>query len=266
MIVDEIKRWIVVKRLQPNDRLPQESVLMDLLESSRGTVREALKVLESQGLIQIIPGVGGGARVASVSYEKASSALRSHLYFQPLSWSQVYRLRRQVEPILAADVVEILTADDLAALRETVETCRLGIADEVDPREHRIAELEFHAILARACNDPMMRFLCSFITDLLRDLTFTDPRNILEPKDTRFAKRVLHFHTELIAAYEARDQSKVQQLMTDHICDAGDIVSEREALLDHTVFLAPGTGAEWRSRSSTDDPRLDDYLQKLAGK
>ena len=54
--------------------------------------------------------------------------------------------------------------------------------------------------------------------------------------------------------------------MTDHICDAGGIVSEREALLDRTVFLTPETDAQWKWRPSGDDPRLDDYLEKLASK
>src|SRR5690625_2577676 len=102
MIVEEVRRWIVVEGLKAGDSLPKERELIELLECSRGTVREALKVLESQGLIEISPGAKGGARVASVSYETTSRFLRNYLYFQPLTWAQVYRVREKLEPMLAA--------------------------------------------------------------------------------------------------------------------------------------------------------------------
>ena len=85
-------------------------------------------------------------------------------------------------------------------------------------------------------------------------------------KETSFAKAALHFHTELIAAYEARDRNQVQQLMTDHICDARGIISEREALLDNTVFLTPEVDTPWRSRLSGNDSHLDDYLERVSSK
>ena len=239
LIVEEIKRWIVAGELRPGDRLPQETQLEELLQSSRGTVREALKVLESQGLIEITRGAKGGARVSNVSYEKTSSALRNFLYFQPLTWSNIYRVREKLEPMMAASVVDVLTPADIAALRHTVEICKLGVKGEVDQRTHRIAELEFHSILSQACANPLLRLLCCFINDMLRDLSISDPRIIL-PKDSSFAVEAVKFHSSLVDAFEAKDAERVRALMSQHVHDAGCIVAQREEEVDQdNLLIAP---------------------------
>lgn len=235
LIVEEVRRWIVAEGLRAGDRLPKERELIELLDCSRGTVREALKVLESQGLIEILPGAKGGARIASVSYERTSRFLRSYLYFQPLTWAQVYRVREKLEPILAVSVVGKLSEEDFAALRQTLEICRMGIVGEVEPQRHRAAELDFHAILCAACPDPLLRFVCTFITDLLRDLM--EKKNVIEALDSDFAKAALKYHAALIDAFDKGDRGAVERLMSEHIHDAGCMVTEREARFENSFLL-----------------------------
>ncbi len=227
-IVEEVKRWIVASELRPGDRLPKESELEELLQSSRGTVREGLKVLESDGLIEIMRGPKGGARISSVSYEKASASLRNFLYFQPLTWSDIYRVREKLEPMMAMSVVDTLTDDDIAALRDTIEICKLGIKGKVTARAHRIAELEYHSILACACPNPLLALLSRFISDMLTDLSISDPDSIIPARDSRFATKALKYHSMLLDAYEKRDAERVGAIMDEHVHDAGCIVSTRE--------------------------------------
>ena len=236
LIVEEIKGWIIKGELRPGDRLPKEAELGELLSSSRGTVREALKVLESQGLIEILRGPKGGGRISHVSYEKTSSALRNFLYFQPLTWSNVYEVREKLEPMLAQSVVDKLTSADIDALRETVEVCKKGIAGDVDPRTHRIAELEFHSILARACPNALLSLMGCFINDMLRDLAMSDPRIIL-PRDSHFAVDALRFHSDLIDAFESKDKARVYSLMNEHVHCGGRIVTQREEEIDQGSLL-----------------------------
>lgn len=249
LIIEEIKRWIIAGELRPGDRLPQEAQLEELLSSSRGTVREALKAMESQGLITIMRGPNGGARVSNVSYEKTSNALRNFLYFEPLTWSNIYEVREKLEPAMAASVVHTLTPADIAALRRTVEICELGIKGDVDPRTHRIAELEFHSILSRACPNPLLGLMCCFINDILRDLSISDPRTIILPKNSEFAREAIKFHTSLIDAYEAKDVDRVRSLMDQHVHCGGRIVSQREEEIDQaSLLIAPPieTDQLWR--------------------
>lgn len=245
LLVQEVKRWIVAGKLQPGDRLPQESRLMELLESSRGTVREALKVLESQGLVEIIRGVEGGARISTVSYDKASQSLSNYLYFQELSWAQVYGVREKLEPMMAAEVVDILEQGDLDALRKTVEVCHLGIEGKVNSRVHRIAEIEFHSILSRKSRNPILRFSCCFINDMLRDQLLADLHDISGPIGSRFSCEAVEYHSKIIDAIEAKNPAEVEKLMYDHVHSAGCMIAERESEIDRGSLLAGPNENDW---------------------
>ncbi|NDA30344.1 MAG: FadR family transcriptional regulator, partial [Alphaproteobacteria bacterium] len=59
LVADEIKEWVVKKDLKSGDKLPNESEMIDLFGVSKGTVREALRILEAQGLISTKTGPGG---------------------------------------------------------------------------------------------------------------------------------------------------------------------------------------------------------------
>lgn len=178
--------------------------------------------------------------MSHVSYEKTSGAIRNFLYFQPLTWSNIYQVREELEPIVATSVVHVLTDADIAALRQTVQVCQLGVKGEVDQRAHRVAELEFHSILSRACPNPLLGLLCCFINDMLRDLSLSDPRPIIPPRDSNFALEAIRFHTALIDAYEARDVDRVRELMGEHVHCGARIVSQREEEINQaSLLIAP---------------------------
>jgi hypothetical protein len=101
----------------------------------------------------------------------------------------------------------------------------------------------------------MLQFMCRFINDLLRDLAFSDARGIIGPQDTRFASDVVHFHTELIHAYVAKDKDRVRALMAEHVHGAGCIVSEGEKNFDRAALLVPSVDESWSSRHELQDRR-----------
>ena len=236
LIADEIRRSIVRRQLTPGDRLPNEREMIDQLRSSRGTVREALKILEAQGLVEITPGVKGGARVASISYEAASFHLKSFFYFQPLSWAQVYEFREQVEPCAAAQATPHLTAEDFRALEDTLERCRQGMKGEIPLAEHRIEEGRFHRIIAYRCPNPMLRFGTIFVNDMLVD--FTRFRNVIGGETHAFACECLDSHLELLAALRAGDGETVAARMLVHIRALKDFLSTREQIVDPDMLLS----------------------------
>ncbi len=236
LIADEIRRSIVRKHLNPGDRLPNERQMIDQLHSSRGTVREALKILEAQGLIEVTPGVKGGARVASISYEAASFHLKSFFYFQPLSWAQVYDFREQVEPRAAALATPHLTEADLRALEDTIERCRQGMKGEIPLSEHRVEEGRFHRIIAYRCPNPMLRFGTIFVNDMLVD--FTQFRNVIGNETHAFACECLDSHLEILAALRAHDAEGVAARLLVHIRTLKDFLSSREQIVDPDMLLS----------------------------
>ena len=74
-VVEQIQDAIIKGKLKPGARLPAERELKDLFNTSRGTLREALRVLEQKGLIEIKLGVSGGAIVKRIDAEPIVESL-----------------------------------------------------------------------------------------------------------------------------------------------------------------------------------------------
>lgn len=251
LIADEIRRWIVRKQLNPGDRLPNEKELIAQLKSSRGTVREALKILEAQGLVQITPGANGGARVAIISYESASYHLRSFFYFQPLSWSQVYEFREQVEPAAAALATPHLTDADLTALEHTIERCRQGIAGTLSQAEHRLEEGRFHRIIAHRCPNPVLRFSTLFVNDILVDLLRF--RNIIGSATDAFSNECVCSHEALMTALRQRDAAGVRDRMREHVRALRRFLTVREQIVEPDLLMARQEATDWTDLTLAED-------------
>jgi GntR family transcriptional repressor for pyruvate dehydrogenase complex len=75
-IAEDLRRWIAREGLKPGDRLPNEKTLMQHYGCAKGTLREALKALEVQGLVKMQTGPNGGAEIQPVSIDAAMQQLR----------------------------------------------------------------------------------------------------------------------------------------------------------------------------------------------
>jgi GntR family transcriptional regulator, transcriptional repressor for pyruvate dehydrogenase complex len=234
-IADEIRQWIVRRKLTPGCRLPTEKELIQLLASSRGTVREALKILEAQGLIQITQGIGGGARVAPISYDSANYHLKNFFYFQSLSWSQVYEFRLQIEPPAAELAAPHLTDEDIEQLELTIARCHDGIHGRITRPEQRLEEGRFHRIIAARCPNPMLRFTSLFVTDMLID--FVRYRNIIGPEDDAFGTECLGSHQELMMLLGRRESRGVAELMRRHIEALRSYICSRERFVEPVLLM-----------------------------
>lgn len=218
LIVDEVKRLIVSEELNPGDRLPSEKNLIEQYEVSKGTVREAMKALEVEGLIKTKPGPGGGAWLTEVGTEPASKALRNYLYFRHISAKQLYQMRKLIEVELAVSVVGYLSDRELLQLRGYTDECNHKPTSEEEQRLQRIAELEFHNVLADASPNPILGFFARFLNETLRDLVFLKKAYLIDYY--AFTKSNVDYHYALINAYEKQDTKKVRALMSEHMCEA----------------------------------------------
>jgi DNA-binding FadR family transcriptional regulator len=117
LIARDLRRMILRGELPPGQALASESDLLEAFDVSRDTLREALRILESEGLIHIRRGRGGGA----VVQRPHSRALTRHvallLQVRAATIGDIHEVRRIIEPPAAARLAEI-AADDLAALSE----------------------------------------------------------------------------------------------------------------------------------------------------
>jgi DNA-binding FadR family transcriptional regulator len=233
-VVERIKHWVMAEKMQPGDRLPSEKELIGILGVSRGTMREALKALEVQGLITIAPGRSGGATVAEVRYETAAGLLGNYFYFQRLGAAEIYDLRQRIEPEMAASVVERLTEADIAQLRALIEACK-DVPDAPEARrQQRLDELEFHNVLARRCSNPLYSFTCRFINKVLADQVVF--KRMYEGRQDRIDRENHAAHSELLDAYLARDRQRVHAAMTRHMRECACHIVDLEAEVQTRFF------------------------------
>ena len=128
-VAEAIKQWVVSHKLAPGDRLPNEAELMSRFGMAKGTIREAMRILEAEGLVETRTGPGGGSFVGRVSTERARALLANYFYFRDLTIGDLYQIRRALEPELAADLAGRLDAEALAELEEIIVTYDHPAAD-----------------------------------------------------------------------------------------------------------------------------------------
>lgn len=236
LISDDIKRWIATEGMTEGDRLPNEKTLMELYGCAKGTVREALKILEVEGLVTLKTGPGGGAILHTPSMEPASRMLRNFLHFRSLDGRQVYQLRRLLEVELAVSVVGKLSPEVLEVLAANIDACECCHPGEEDQRRQRFLELEFHNMLAQACPNPLLAFMCRFLNDMLRDLVVVKKAYV--PERRQFDKANHHYHRELVEAFRYEDSARVRQLMDEHMRDAEEHMSALEAEMADQMLIS----------------------------
>jgi len=188
---DELRAMIVDGRLAPGARVGQAE-LADALGISRGSVREALRRLVGDGLVEFE--VNRGFFVADLGLDRVLERLEARLH---------------LEPVLARLAAERRTEDDLAAFRAAIEDER---AARTAPAAHD-ASRAFHLAVASATrNAALVRLIDSlWIADVGRRLL---ARRRTQPD---WQEADVAEHLQLVAAIEARDGDRAEVLMREHV-------------------------------------------------
>jgi GntR family transcriptional regulator, transcriptional repressor for pyruvate dehydrogenase complex len=167
-IVDQIRDAISSGGLAPGARLPSERELGATFGVSRTTLREALRALEAQGVIEIRTGSRGGAFVAEPSAELVAGALGSLLRFRSATARELAEFRVPFEAENAAWAARRADPHALAELEHIVGdvVSRAADADVAWP-EVAALEVRFHESVARATGNSVRAAIMSAILDAL---------------------------------------------------------------------------------------------------
>jgi len=168
LVARNVRKRIAKGQLQPGDKLPPEDELMASLGLARTTVREGLRILESQGLIKVRRGRHGGGRVTHPSIEHLAPALAVTLQLQQVTYLDLHEASRLIEPGLAGSLALRYTDEDLAALTEVVDRAAAA-ARATDREAFARAAADLHeAVMNRAGNKTLAtisRLLHGLITE-----------------------------------------------------------------------------------------------------
>ena len=228
-VADKIKQWVVERDLKQGDKLPNEAEMIKLFSVSKGTVREAMRILEAQGLIVTRTGPGGGSFIDKVSAERARSLLANYFYFQNLSISDIYQMRKTLEPELAASLAGNLTRVQLDELQFLAERHTEPADNPEEEKEQHITSLAFHALLSEYADNRLLGFVIGFMSRILTDLTVY--RRLYEPPSAELWQRGREHQLELVQALRDGDSVAARKIMASHMQGAEKIMIAQEAHL-----------------------------------
>jgi DNA-binding FadR family transcriptional regulator len=166
IVADTLRERILGKQVETGSHLPSAEQLIEEFGVSRATLREALNVLESEGLVRLRRGPGGGAIVTAPDGLAIMRSLDSLLRFEGTTVEQVMQVRLVVDPLAAR--LAALQADpaDLAHLAASVE--RQGRPDVITSHEQWFQEnLHFHWAIAAASHNPLVRVLSESLHNIV---------------------------------------------------------------------------------------------------
>jgi DNA-binding FadR family transcriptional regulator len=208
-VVQQMKALILSGRLGPGAQLPSEKDLTEQFRLSRITVRDALRVLESEGLIEIKVGARGGAFVARPNAERVGESLTNLLRLQQVTIRELIEARLAVEPYVASLAAQRATAEDMTAMGRAVADARAA-RDAGDQRfmPHSVA---FHIALAGAAKNQVLFFTVNSLR-----APFHEALVRLLPADD-MAERAIADHRQILDAIKTHDSQRAQRLMHEHI-------------------------------------------------
>jgi GntR family transcriptional regulator, transcriptional repressor for pyruvate dehydrogenase complex len=209
VIVEKIRDLMRDGQLRPGDRLPPERELCERFGVSRVTMREALRMLESAGLVEIRVGARGGAFVTAPSSNRVGEGLADLLTLSVISAADVTEVRLILEVGIVPLVCERATEDDLIALEKICERSE----EALRAGEYSMdMSLEFHTVVAQATHNPALEMLVeSFRGPILMSLQ--------QAKDAAPEMGGLGTkeHELFIEAVRRRDADKASRIMREHL-------------------------------------------------
>ncbi|WP_329052974.1 FadR family transcriptional regulator [Amycolatopsis sp. NBC_01488] len=208
-IEHDVRAQIENGNLHIGERLPSEAELSAQYGVGRNTVREALRALAGQGLLEIKVGKRGGTFVTRPSAEKISGSLRLALSLMAgteVSVANLVQIREILE-IPAAEIAALQrTEEELAALRAT-----LFDPYHVDPDRVFGCTGGFHLAILRATHNPLLPIVASPVFQVLEE------RFLRDRAPQRVWLDVDRDHREIVDCLERHDQAGAREAMRAHL-------------------------------------------------
>jgi len=155
-VVEQIQEAIIDGQLKVGDRLPPERDLKEMLQTSRSTLREALRVLEQKGLIEIKLGMGGGAVVKKVTSDLVAESLDLLIRSNQVSLQHIAEFRERVEGDVVRLATSRLTKADIDTLEKLLDVSRQCLARGVDGvPDFLSADQHIHQYFAKITGNPI---------------------------------------------------------------------------------------------------------------
>ena len=210
-IVEQIRALIHEGRWAPGDQIPPERELAERFQVSRTSVREALRALEMQGVIESRQ--GGGTFVRTADTEALVPPLAAAILRGRRELAEVLEVRELIEPGIAHRAALRATEEHVSELETLLERQRDCI---LQGRPFVDEDTAFHYTLARAADNHILLRLHNVILDVLRE----SRQSYLHVPDR--PQTSLRGHEAILSAVKARDPEAAYEASLEHITEVRD--------------------------------------------
>lgn len=226
-ICEQIRTRLKDGSLQPGDKLPSERELTAQFGTSRTTVREAFRSLEMAGLLELRPGVKGGAFIREGDPALMTRSLRDMVHMGHISLESLTESRVIITDAVIRLACERATEADYEEMERCIDrTEALTEANELDNR--RVQLVEFYRVLSVATGNEIMIMLMDALTDIVLD--------VLVGLDVAPRAGIVAMQRELIRYMRARQPDQAAKIMADHLRDLHQHLFEAKARAASTTI------------------------------
>jgi GntR family transcriptional repressor for pyruvate dehydrogenase complex len=218
-VVNQIQDAILSQQLKAGDRLPPEREFTKVFNTSRRTLREAMRVLEQKGLVEIRTGSKGGAFVADRSEDRLKESLAMLIRRRKVPHQKLVEFRVEIEGIVAGLAAERGKKGDIARLKDMLAKAEIYLKEGVCSRDQfNKAETELHLFLGEMSRNPIYDAIMKTIHEVLVFPSFKllavdetymleacrDWRNLvkaIEKNEIRHARSIIQGHVQNFSRY-----------------------------------------------------------------
>lgn len=218
IVVNNIKQLLMDRKLKPGDRLPSELEISEGLGVSRGSVREAMKILSAFGLVDIK--VGNGTYVCEKPGDTLLDSLLLAFFINNPDSEKLYELRQMIE----IDVLELIlkhydeNEKERKALKDNLELLKNLLDTNLSLEQLKLLDLEFHRLMGSCTKNILMERIYSIVLDFIEptittalkthhgDITYQDHKKILEVIETQDYDRIHDVITNTVNTWAIRQQ------------------------------------------------------------
>lgn len=211
LLANELRSWIVRARLDEGAQFPSEGQIIERSGFSRATVREALRLIEAEGLIVTRRGPGGGVRVGRPDLAATTQSIAVHLAMSDATMGDMFVFRRMVEKEAARLAATHATPEQLLALENYVGEPHGPVGQVVD----------FHDLIAEATGNEFFRVILKVVVSLAGWHT---PDEGLSEQDLQHAQAA---HAKVVARIAAADADGAARAMDVHLAAFEELVRAR---------------------------------------
>ena len=214
--VEQIREMIISQELEPGSKLPSERQLTQALGISRASVREALRILEIMGLIEVKPGSGIFVKeLTGDVFLPLSSWLPTHKE----TLHDHFETRQVIEPRAAAFAAERASPEIIRSMKDALADFSKK-AEQNDLVGLILSDIEFHRLIAQATGNKTLTLLMQTIARFLPEGWKASLRI-----PSRVAKTIVE-HRAILEAIERGEPDTASQAMSQHLKNAVDDLAE----------------------------------------